>query len=178
MPCSPLQGGSPSFPDSANTCQVSPAGSIMGTDTDLDSSPGGQQVLFPFPVRKPRPRATYPNSKVKGSSLVPFSLGLLTPSPAVIELGRQVQWGWECGSVTGLRAACLPRSKGHTPPLHLASSHTEHPPFNLAVWGPFSSPCTYCSVYLECNLATASPLGRLPACPSWPNSCHLLRTHL
>lgn len=41
---------------------------------------------------------------------------------------------------------------------------------NPTVLGPPASPCTYCSIYLECSLAAASPLGRLPACPSRPNS--------
>lgn len=46
----PSQGWLPTFPDSENACQVNPASSVMGTDSDLDSNPEGKELLSPFPM--------------------------------------------------------------------------------------------------------------------------------
>lgn len=59
-------------------------------------------------MRKLRPRVkatTKTNVKVKGNSTLPFSLGLLVPSPVVIMLGMVGAAGAEMGTV------CLPRSR-------------------------------------------------------------------
>lgn len=98
----PVEDGFPSFPDSANICQVNLAGSMMRTDTDFDMKPVVKELLSPFCVRKPRPRAratVYPNSKVKASNSSPFSLGLRTPSSALIKLGLVSAVGVGDGSV-------------------------------------------------------------------------------
>ena len=41
--------GFPSLPDSADTCQVNSAGSMMGINPELDSKPLGKALLPHFP---------------------------------------------------------------------------------------------------------------------------------
>lgn len=45
-------GGFPSLPDSADTCQVNSAGSMMGINLELDSKPLGKALLPHFPCEE------------------------------------------------------------------------------------------------------------------------------
>ena len=114
-------GDFPSLLDSANTSRVNPAGSMTQS---LTASLKGRHSYPHFLCEETETQSQgfhISQLQGEGSSSMPFSLGLLIPSPVVSMLGAVGAVGRE---VVG--AACLPRSGGHAPPLDLASNHTEH----------------------------------------------------
>lgn len=123
------RGGSRSFPDSASACQVNPAGSMMGAATDPD---GNSYPHFLCEETTAQSQGHHV-SRLQGdrkqfTALKPGSPDSKSSRDQAGFGGCSKGGRWECGCVSGLSIACLPRSRGHTPPLHLASSHTEHNP--------------------------------------------------